>query len=160
MANLEKLVDDLSSLTVLEAAPAIDTQPASQIVCVEDPVTFEVVATGEELSYQWRKDETPIDGETGDSLTIASAAVEDEGSYDCVVTNADQRTRLLALLADRMNGNIATALLVERGDRFSDAIDGVPSIALLQRFGILQWRGHEGRRPDQPGRYSFPAALD
>ncbi len=69
-------------------APVITTQPASQTVCVGNPVTFSVTATGGTLSYQWRRNGTAIAGATSNTLTINSAAASDAGSYDVVVTNA------------------------------------------------------------------------
>jgi len=39
------------------------------------------------LVYQWRKDGTDIAGASGSSYTITAAALSDNGSYDCLVSN-------------------------------------------------------------------------
>ncbi len=69
-------------------APNITTNPASQTVLVGQSATFTVAATGTPSpSYQWRKNNTAIAGATSSSLTIATATLDDAGSYDVVVSN-------------------------------------------------------------------------
>jgi|GEM_PF-6841296 hypothetical protein len=36
-------------------APHIVTQPVSHAICVNNPISFSVSATGTSLTYQWRK---------------------------------------------------------------------------------------------------------
>jgi hypothetical protein len=61
--------------------------PSPQTVIPETLVSFSVVATGTELlTYQWRKDNQPIDGETSETLTFV-ATEGHEGVYDVVVSN-------------------------------------------------------------------------
>ena len=69
-------------------APLIVQQPVSQTVCVGSDVYFNVVATGPNLTYQWRRDTVPIDGATSDVLALADVGADDEGGYDVVVSNA------------------------------------------------------------------------
>src|SRR5690606_19427217 len=58
------------------SAPLIVTQPTDQTVCLGDAVTFDVVASGTNLSYQWRRglvdltDNASISGSQTASLTI------------------------------------------------------------------------------------------
>ncbi len=76
-----------ASLTV-ETGPSIDTQPASQAVCEGASAVFTVLASGTSpISYQWQKDLSDLPGETSDTLTLASVAGSDTGSYTCVITN-------------------------------------------------------------------------
>jgi trimeric autotransporter adhesin len=72
----------------LNTAPAITTQPASQTVCSGTTATFNVVASGSGLNYQWRKGGTAITGATSSTFSIASVTTAAAGSYDVVVTNA------------------------------------------------------------------------
>jgi hypothetical protein len=68
--------------------PTITTPPVSQHVVQNNMAVFNVVATGEEpLLYQWRKGGSPLLGEIGTSLTIASAQASDDADYDVVVSN-------------------------------------------------------------------------
>lgn len=69
------------------AIPTITTQPASQSVYAGTALLLSVTASGPSLSYQWRKGGASIAGATSSTLTVASAAATDAGTYDCVVTN-------------------------------------------------------------------------
>ncbi|MBX3737538.1 MAG: immunoglobulin domain-containing protein [Candidatus Didemnitutus sp.] len=71
-----------------DAAPVITTQPSAQNVGAGMRATFSVTATGTApLSYQWRRNGTPIAGATTATYAINAAATNDVGSYDVVVTN-------------------------------------------------------------------------
>lgn len=72
------------------AAPVITTQPAppSQTVAVGSSVTFSVGASGNGLSYQWRKNAVPIAGANSPTLQLNNVQTADSGAYDAVVTNA------------------------------------------------------------------------
>jgi outer membrane protein assembly factor BamB/subtilisin family serine protease len=66
---------------------AITAAPQSQNVNPEQPLRLSVSATGQgPLTYQWRKDGTPIAGATGSSYTIASATAAAAGSYTVAIT--------------------------------------------------------------------------
>jgi D-alanyl-D-alanine carboxypeptidase len=71
------------------AAPAITTQPQSQVIIAGNPVTFTVAATGNpEPSYQWLKNDTILPGKTGAVYTIPAAALADSGTYSVAVSNS------------------------------------------------------------------------
>ena len=59
--------------------------------CVGESVSFDVVASGTNLSYTWRKngidliDDLKISGSASASLTIDNLQVSDAGSYSCLV---------------------------------------------------------------------------
>ncbi|MDQ5857382.1 MAG: immunoglobulin domain-containing protein, partial [Acidobacteriota bacterium] len=67
-------------------------QPVSQTVCPGSSASFTVGAAGTNLSYQWRKDGSPlsnggnISGATSATLTINPATAADNGSYTVVIT--------------------------------------------------------------------------
>ncbi len=70
-------------------APTITTHPASQSVALGGSVTFSVTASGTApFTYQWRKNEQPINAATSSTLTLANVKSIDAGSYDVVVTNS------------------------------------------------------------------------
>ena len=78
---------DIATLT-LNSAPSIQAQPASQVVCIGSAVTFNAAANGTEpISYQWMKNGEGILGATGNSYSIPSVSVEDEGTYSVMVSN-------------------------------------------------------------------------
>lgn len=67
----------------------ITADPTSTIVNPGAAVVLSVSATGlDPLSYQWRKNGSPIGSPTSsNTLTITSAAEGDEASYDVIVSN-------------------------------------------------------------------------
>jgi hypothetical protein len=70
-------------------APAITTQPVNQSVNAGANVSFTVAASGTApLSYQWRKNSTPIPGATTTAFNLTAVTVGDNGTYSAVVTNA------------------------------------------------------------------------
>jgi len=80
------------SLTV-NASTIITTAPVSQTICAGDSVSFFVVASGSNLTYQWRKGNVNlingvnISGATSDTLTINPATISDIASdYNVVIT--------------------------------------------------------------------------
>jgi pectate lyase len=70
-------------------APSITSQPASQIVVVGGQAGFTVIATGTApLSYQWRKNGSPIAGATAATLNLANVQQSDSGDYSVTVSNS------------------------------------------------------------------------
>ena len=69
--------------------PLITKQPDPLVLVAEQPATITLIATGDNLMYQWQKDGVDIaTGANSATYTIAEAAESDEGEYRCVVTNA------------------------------------------------------------------------
>lgn len=65
-----------------------DPVAASSDVSAGEPIVLSVDAGGTpNLTYQWRRNNSPIPGATGPTYSKASAALGDTGSYDVVVTN-------------------------------------------------------------------------
>lgn len=70
------------------AAPTITRQPESLSVYSGSPATFKVSAWGTEpMTYQWYRNEAPLEGATDASYSIVTAGPNDVGQYDCLVTN-------------------------------------------------------------------------
>lgn len=79
-----------AQLTVNPAvAPAIVTQPQSQSVLANNPVTFSVTVSGTPpFSYQWQKNNVSIGGANASTFVIPAVQASDAGSYTVLVTNA------------------------------------------------------------------------
>lgn len=81
-------------VTYSPALPVIVTQPtfasgaSSQTIGIGGQVTMSVTASGSELTYQWRKDGTPLPGLTSARVTLSNLQLSAAGSYDVVVTNS------------------------------------------------------------------------
>ncbi len=76
----------LSAYVSINTATAITTQPVGATVCAEGTYSMSVIATGANLTYQWRKGTTPISGATNRVYTISPIQLTDAGSYNVVVT--------------------------------------------------------------------------
>jgi Immunoglobulin domain/PQQ-like domain/IPT/TIG domain len=69
-------------------APVITAQPQSQAVTVGASATFRVTAGGTPpLSYEWKKDGTPIPDAAGPMLLITNVQAGDVGVYNVLVSN-------------------------------------------------------------------------
>ncbi|MFC1586652.1 immunoglobulin domain-containing protein, partial [Fibrobacterota bacterium] len=77
-------------LTVDPALPVITVQPAGQVVTEGQTASFGVTATSSvAMTYQWRKNGTPIAGATSAGYTTPASTLPDNGAqYDVVVTNS------------------------------------------------------------------------
>ncbi len=85
-------IDDLSITTTLAGAPAaptISAQPQNVTVNEGSPATFSVGWQGSmPFTFQWLKNDQPIDGATQPTYTIASATGADNGAvFKCTVSN-------------------------------------------------------------------------
>jgi MYXO-CTERM domain-containing protein len=80
-------VTSAAAAVTVNGPPVVTTQPASVDVGVGDAFNLAVVATGEALTYQWRKDDVDLAGATSASYGVATAVETDSGDYTVVVTN-------------------------------------------------------------------------
>jgi hypothetical protein len=88
------------------------TPPANVTVTAPNAAIFSVVATGTApLSYQWRRNGTPIGGATSASYTLTPTATTDSGAlFDVVVTNGyGTATSAAATLTVNSSGGGASA---------------------------------------------------
>lgn len=69
-------------------APVITAPPLTKLVVAGQPVSFSVTATGANLTYQWKRTGQSIPGATGSTYQIASAALDDRGWYQVVVSGS------------------------------------------------------------------------
>ena len=76
------------TVTAVNAAPTIATQPASQTIAAGSTVVFSVSASGMPApTYQWRRGTTNITGATASTLVLSGANAS-ASAYTCVVTNS------------------------------------------------------------------------
>ncbi|MBK7957253.1 MAG: gliding motility-associated C-terminal domain-containing protein [Bacteroidetes bacterium] len=77
----------------MSSAPMITTEPVNQTACEKDSITFNVVASGTNLNYQWRKGNinltngASVSGANSASLTIRFIALSDTAfNYNVIVS--------------------------------------------------------------------------
>ena len=104
---------------VLPAAPTITTPPADAATVANGTAHFAVVAGGTTpLSYQWRKNGTPISGATLTQLTLANVQPADAGVYSVVVSNSagavTSNTATLTVIFSRIS-NLSVRANLESG---------------------------------------------
>lgn len=89
VTNSAGAVTSAVAVLMVNAAPSISSQPASQSAIVSNAVTFSVVAAGSApLHYQWYfNTNTPIANATNASFTITSVLTNNAGGYSVIVTN-------------------------------------------------------------------------
>lgn len=81
--------NSMGSITItINAITAITAQPVGTTICNNGTVTFNVVATGFNLTYQWFLNGTAIPSATGPSYTISSADALDAGDYTVQVSGS------------------------------------------------------------------------
>jgi hypothetical protein len=119
--------------------PSIDTHPENVIVVEGEAFSLSTEASGSEpLSYQWQflptdgaefediTDGGAISGATTNSFSNTSAQLTDEGSYQCVVTNAVDTVTTIVVIVDVIPAATDTAVVSGLTD-VSDANTNSPA---------------------------------
>jgi pectin methylesterase-like acyl-CoA thioesterase len=99
------------------AAPIINSQPSptNQTVSVGSNVTMSVGATGNELSYQWRKNDNPITANASaatPTLQLTNLQTVDSGAYDVVVSNPGGSVSSNRVLLNVTDGSVEPAPII------------------------------------------------
>ena len=132
--NLGELVDTYELSPHSSSEPAIGTEPLNASHCAGETASFSVVATGLNLSYQWRvstnggstfNNVSTGSGGTTDSYTTGTLAPTDNGNlYQCLVTgDCGSRTSTNATLTVNANTSITT----QPGNATAVVITGSPA---------------------------------
>jgi hypothetical protein len=87
-ADAQTLLERAICWAMNTQSPGIAVQPQNVEACEGEPASFVVTANGSSpLSYQWRRNGSPIVGANARTLSIDEATHMNEGSYDCIVSN-------------------------------------------------------------------------
>ena len=122
-------------------APSITTQPGNATVKVGETASFNIVASGTDLTYQWqinRNDENGwvnIDGATATSYTTSAVDISCNGfKYRCVVSND----------AGKVTSNTAVLTVTESTPTKGDyqIIDGANGKHTIGKDGTLTFRSN------------------
>lgn len=107
--------------------PTITTDPVSQTVAPGGSVTFTVAATGSNLTYQWKKNDTAIAGATNATLTLTNLQGSNAGDYTATVTNAGGSTTSMpaTLIVDNpVRGRLMNLSVLNRAGAGSPLVAG------------------------------------
>jgi len=66
----------------------ITNQPVNTTACIGGNATFSITATGNNLTYQWKKDGNNISGATANTYTITGVVSGDVANYTCDVSDS------------------------------------------------------------------------
>jgi gliding motility-associated-like protein len=130
---------------IINAPPVITTQPMNQTACPGDSVSFQVMATGANLTYQWRKglinmvNSGNISGVTTATLTIDPVTALDYAiNYNVLITGtcaADSSINISLIPA------VAPVIILEPVNQTVCAGDSVSFIVSAIGTGLTyQWR--------------------
>jgi len=110
---------DISLDAGTPVAPAILTQPYSEIANPGSPVTFSVTAVGRgTLSYQWFRNGTEMSGATNATLAVAAVEENDGAKFTCLVRNdAGETLSWAGLLEVQAGQEPFDGILLERYSR-------------------------------------------
>ena len=88
VGNFVGTVASSNALLLVKAPPIITNQPQPVTVCANATVLLQVGATGSlPLSYQWRRNNSPVQNATNSLYQILSAQTGNAGDYTVVVSN-------------------------------------------------------------------------
>src|SRR5215813_2786941 len=76
------------SVDPVPPSPSIVTPPVDTTVTVSQPGSLSVIASGDNLFYQWFKNNVIIPGATSATLNFPSAQISDSANYGVVVSNS------------------------------------------------------------------------
>ncbi|MEI9920903.1 MAG: immunoglobulin domain-containing protein [Bacteroidota bacterium] len=124
-------VSSANAALTLNNTPTITSQPAGGNKIAGQSITFTIAATGNSLTYRWRKgtttlaDNANINGAATTSLTLSNLVVADAGDYNCVVSSScenvasnnatlvvDKITPVISLTSTKTSGDIGEELLI------------------------------------------------
>ena len=110
--------DNASTISglIITDQPVVTMSPQPIFVSAGDMVTLNPNSIGvPPLSYQWRRNGTPILGETNASLVIAGVSAGSLGSYDLVVTNVygSATSAAAAVTVDTISQTVGTNFVID-----------------------------------------------
>jgi len=78
---------DMGAIENQDGLATITEQPANKIVCAGDSINLNIV-TPDTAYIQWQKDGIDIPNATIPVLVFDSVTIDDEGNYQCIISNA------------------------------------------------------------------------
>ena len=86
-ANFAGSITSSNAVLQVVVPPIIISRPVDQLVAISNTATFNLVAAGERLHFQWLKGVAKITGATNATFSIAAVKTNDAAAYSVIVTN-------------------------------------------------------------------------
>ncbi len=127
-------------------APVIATQPVTQVVALDQVVTFSVTATGAgTLTYQWHRDGAALAGQVGASVTTDPVTyLDDDAEFTVVITDGYGGDVTSAVAKIRLEGFIAAAsMATPRQNQAASKLSSGGKVLVTGGFSIHPLQGAE-----------------
>ncbi|MDC0369327.1 SUMF1/EgtB/PvdO family nonheme iron enzyme, partial [Opitutales bacterium] len=149
--------------------PAIVSIPKEQTVVLGGRTTLFVSASGDNLTYQWKKDGVEISGENAAALTFEEARPQDSGNYTVVVGNADGNvtSSVAQLVVDTLMKAVATGTYRINADPDTTGHEVGLSTYLIDMYEVrmsyweevYEWATQNGYAFTNPGLNTDPSGV-
>jgi hypothetical protein len=144
--------NDTSTAAVInvEAPPEFTLHPANLSLNLDANGTLRAEASGQNITYQWRKDGASIAGATAKDYALTNAQATDAGTYVCVATNpngsVNSQPAVVTLLAPPL-------IILQPVDQNASANDSVVFSTRAHGLGPLtfQWQKNGANIADGVG---------
>lgn len=139
VTNAQGSVTSSAATLTVKPGPTITSQPSSVTVNAGASATFSVTATGEQLQYQWLRDEQPIAGANAATYTISAVTAADDGSIiTALVVNPGG-----VVASQSVTLTVLSSPTVSMPPLSQTVISGEPAVFVVRAIGgnlQYQWR--------------------
>jgi formylglycine-generating enzyme required for sulfatase activity len=149
--------------------PAIVSIPKEQTVVLGGKTTLFVSASGDNLTYQWKKNGQSISGGTSAALTFNEARPQDSGNYTVVVGNTDGNvtSSVAQLVVDTLMKAVATGTYRINADPDNTGHEVALSTYLIDMYEVrmsyweevYEWATQNGYAFTNPGLNTDPSGV-
>ena len=149
--------------------PDIVSIPKERTVVLGGATTLFVSASGDNLTYQWKKNGQDISGATSAALVFPEARPQDSGNYVVVVGNADGNvtSEVSQLIVDTLMKTVPTAVYQINADPSSAGHQVALSTYMIDMFEVrmsyweevYEWATKNGYAFTNPGLNTDPAGV-
>jgi hypothetical protein len=149
--------------------PAIVSIPKEQTVVLGGRTTLFVSASGDNLTYQWKKDGVDLSGENAAALTFEEARPQDSGNYTVVVGNADGTvtSSVAQLVVDTLMKRVESGTYRINADPDNAGHEVALSTYLIDMFEVrmsyweevYEWATQNGYAFTNPGLNTDPSGV-
>ena len=149
--------------------PAIVSIPKEQTVVLGGKTTLFVSASGDNLTYQWKKNGQSITGGTSAALTFNEARPQDSGNYTVVVGNTDGNvtSSVAQLVVDTLMKAVATGTYRINADPDNTGHEIALSTYLIDMYEVrmsyweevYEWATQNGYAFTNPGLNTDPSGV-